>query len=250
MRVAPITALVVLSAEPRDDAKELFRRAFPKVIQTPGDLQDCLRLCRNSALRGMGKAITRAAGRWLAGMSQYHAIKYGSESQEMSLRDMYRMVRPKLTGAANALARYLVKGEAAPELTQVCGYEAFKRAARAFQQSKATLTDEERSTVEARLLALIEEHRLPWEVVTAQVESSRAVWEAMVRQMPYMACLAEVTPVWLPDGTTAPIEDVVEHRLPVLSFNKAWDTRPVQYGHPLEPQRDHEVGHLVSKTPS
>ncbi len=189
MRVAPITALVVLSAEPRDDAKELFRRAFPKVIQTPGDLQDCLRLCRNSALRGMGKAITRAAGRWLAGMSQYHAIKYGSESQEMSLRDMYRMVRPKLTGAANALARYLVKGEAAPELTQVCGYEAFKRAARAFQQSKATLTDEERSTVEARLLALIEEHRLPWEVITAQVEGSRAVWEAMVRQMPYMALL-------------------------------------------------------------
>src|SRR5258707_14928456 len=105
----------------------------------------------------MGKAITRGGGRWLADMSQYHAIKESSESQDLSLRDMYRMVRPKLTGEANALARYLVKGEAAPELTQVCGYEAFKREARVFQQAKATLPGEERDAAEARQLALIEE---------------------------------------------------------------------------------------------
>src|SRR5262249_903579 len=57
MRVAPITALVVLSAADSADAKELFRRIFPRVIQTPGDLQDAIALCRRSALRGMGKAV-------------------------------------------------------------------------------------------------------------------------------------------------------------------------------------------------
>src|SRR5215472_5762033 len=34
IRVAPITALVVLSAADSADAKELFRRIFPRVIQT------------------------------------------------------------------------------------------------------------------------------------------------------------------------------------------------------------------------
>jgi 60 kDa SS-A/Ro ribonucleoprotein len=181
---------VVLSAAEAPEAKELFRRAFPKVIQTPGDLQDLITLCRHSALRGMGKAVARAANRWLAGISQYHVVKYGSESQHISLRDVYRMTRPKLTGQANAIAGYVVKGEVAPELTQIAGYEAFKRTARTLQPGgQVALTAEERATAERELLALIAEHRLPWEVVAGQVVPSRAVWEAMLYQMPYMALL-------------------------------------------------------------
>lgn len=192
LRVAPITALVVLSAAESADAKELFRRAFPKVIQTPGDLQDFLTLCRGSALRGMGKTVARAANRWLAGMSQYHAIKYGSESQQMSLRDIYRMTRPKLAGEANAIARYIVKGEVAPELAQIAGYEAFKREAQAFRATRASLSDVEAAAAEGRMLALVAEHRLPWEVVAGQALPSAALWSAMVRQMPYMALLRNV----------------------------------------------------------
>ena len=193
MRVAPITALVVLSAAGSADAKELFRRIFPRVIQTPGDLQDAIALCRRSALRGMGKAVTRAANRWLAGMSQYHVVKYGSESQQISLRDIYRMTRPKLTGEANAIARYVVKGEVAPELTQIAGYEEFKRMARALAAGQgaggATLTAEEREAAEARALALIGEYRLPWEMVAGQAPPSRAIWERLLYDMPYMALL-------------------------------------------------------------
>ncbi len=189
MRVSPITALVVLSAVEAPEAKELFRRAFPKVISTPGDLQDFLTLCRGSALRGMGKAVTRAANRWLSGLSQYHAIKYGSESQRMSLRDIYRMTRPKLTGEASAIARYLVKGEVAPELTQIAGYEAFKREARAFNARHKALEADVLDAAEQGLLARIAAHRLPWEVVVGQAPASAALWEAMIRQMPYMALL-------------------------------------------------------------
>ncbi|HLJ81740.1 MAG TPA: TROVE domain-containing protein [Ktedonobacterales bacterium] len=193
MRIAPITALVVLSAADSADAKELFRRIFSRVILTPGDLQDVIALCRRSALRGMGKAVTRAANRWLAGISQYHVVKYGSESQQISLRDIYRMTRPKLSGEANAIARYVVKGEVAQELTQIAGYEEFKRTARSLAGGQgaggSSLSDEARAAAEARVLALIGEYRLPWEVVAGQVIPSRAVWERLLYDMPYMALL-------------------------------------------------------------
>jgi hypothetical protein len=243
MRLAPLTALIALSASPNEDAKEMFRLIFPKVVRTPGDLQDVISLIRTKKIRGMGKLTQRAAGRWLGAMSEYHAIKYGAESQEMSLRDIYRLTRPKLAGRSNDIARYLVKGEVAEGLAQIAGYEAFKTEARAYR-GEATPESE------ARLLSLIAEHRLPWEVVAGQVTGSAAVWKAMLYQMPYMACLAEGTPIWLADGTTAPIEDVVENKLQVLSYTKAWDTRPVRYGPQIEPPRDHKVGHLVPTVPS
>lgn len=189
MRIVPIAALVVLSAAQTDDAKELFRRTFPKVIQTPGDLQDFLTLCRLKSLRGMGKAVTHATQRWLASISQYHVIKYGSESQDMSLRDIYRLARPKLESEANAIARYVVRHEVTPELTQIAGYEALKREAQALRAGGESLSDEERRAAEERILALIAQHRLPWEVVAGQVRGSAAVWDAMLRQMPYMALL-------------------------------------------------------------
>lgn len=182
MRLAPLTALVALSASPNPDAKELFRRIFPRVVRTPGDLQDVISLCRAKKIRGMGKLVQRAAGRWLAEMSEYHAIKYGAESQAMSLRDIYRLTRPKLAGRSNDIARYLVKGEVVDGLAQIAGYEAFKAEAKTYRE---TPTPEG----EARLLSLIAEHRLPWEVVTAQVSGSAAVWTAMLYQMPFMANL-------------------------------------------------------------
>jgi intein/homing endonuclease len=74
-------------------------------------------------------------------------------------------------------------------------------------------------------------------------------WEAVIPSMGYMACLAEGTPVWLADGTTAPIEDVVARKLPVLSYDKAWDSRPVKYG-PNQGPRDQSVGNLVPTIPS
>jgi len=54
--------------------------------------------------------------------------------------------------------------------------------------------------------------------------------------------------VWLPDGSVRAIEEVVSQRLPVLSFNKEWDTRPVRYGANQGP-RDHSVGELVPSDP-
>jgi hypothetical protein len=71
----------------------------------------------------------------------------------------------------------------------------------------------------------------------------------VLSQFDCAGCLAEGTPVWLADGTTAPIEVVVSRSLPVLSYDKVWDTRPVKYG-PNQGQRDRSVGNLVPTVPS
>jgi hypothetical protein len=61
--------------------------------------------------------------------------------------------------------------------------------------------------------------------------------------------LAEGTPIWLPGGTVASVEDVVERRLPILAYGKVWDTRPVRYG-AGQGVRDMTVGQLLPTTPS
>ena len=77
----------------------------------------------------------------------------------------------------------------------------------------------------------------------------RDLWTALIPSMGIFACIAEGTPVWLADGTTAPIEEVVARRLPVLSYDKQWDARPVRYGAGQGP-RDHQVGDLVPVMPT
>lgn len=205
LRLAPIVALITLSASPNPDAKEMFRRIFPRVIHTPGDLQDALALCRakgGSSLRGMGKSVQHAAQRWLAQMSEYHAIKYGAQSQQMSLRDIYRLTRPRLAGQPGAIARWIVKGEVDAEATpQIAGYEAFKAAA---AEVRRTEPESVRQTIDAegRALELVSAHRLPWEVVAGQMEGSRAAWTAMLYQMPYFALLRNLNNL-IKHGVTA-----------------------------------------------
>jgi hypothetical protein len=55
--------------------------------------------------------------------------------------------------------------------------------------------------------------------------------------------------VWLPDGSVRAIEEVVARRLPVTSFSKEWDARPVRYG-PDQGLRDHSVGELAPTIPA
>ncbi|MGP4091926.1 hypothetical protein [Streptomyces sp. KR55] len=65
----------------------------------------------------------------------------------------------------------------------------------------------------------------------------------------FLGGVAEGCPVWLGDGTTRPVEEVVALGLPVLSYDKAWDTRPVRYG-ANQGARDHSVGSLGSAIPA
>ena len=200
MRTAPIIALVVLSTVPD---KLPFYAIFNRVVQTPGDLQDFIALTRQGLemdapteespwsapqtrrvrLRGIGRAVRRAASNWLETLSAYHAIKY-KDDPKMPLRDVYRLVHGKFAAGtqAHALGAYLVKGEQAAGLpSQVAIYEDFlKLAPRAEYFEDA--------------LDAIKKGRLPHEKVTGpfaklSVEGNRRLWTEILYQLPYMALL-------------------------------------------------------------
>jgi len=207
MRTAPITALAVLSTGGAP-AKAAFRQIFPRVIKTPGDLQDFLACVHHSPIRGMGKLVQKAIQTWLRSMSEYHVIKYGSDHQEMSLRDIYRLAKPRpTTPLENALAAYCTKGLVdATLLPQIAGYEAFKVAAKASVNPDQTAEQRARSTVEA--LALVDAHRLPWEVVTTHFAGNTDAWHVMMWQMPYFALLRNLSNLLKYDVFTAYPDDL------------------------------------------
>ena len=92
MRLQPIVGLAYLSkAHP-----EWFHRVFNRVILTPGDLSDFVEIVRGDVTPGgMGRSIKRAVNARLNGMSEYHAIKYGSGGRGYSLRDILRVSHPQ-----------------------------------------------------------------------------------------------------------------------------------------------------------
>lgn len=181
MRSVPIRALAYLSTG-GSEAKRMFHAIFPRVIQTPDDLQEFYGLLRGEKrVRGIGGAIRTATEAWFKEMSPYHAIKYGAQSQAFSLRDVHRLSHGHYADrqSAQALTRYLVRGELTEDApAQLRGYDEFKHA---------------EADIET-LLALVETHKLPWEVVSGQLgggdkaEKTR-VWTTMAKQMPYMALL-------------------------------------------------------------
>lgn len=81
---------------------------------------------------------------------------------------------------------------------------------------------------------------MTWEALAGWLQGpmDAAAWE----------CLAEGTPIWLPDGTVAPIERVVAGSLPVLAYDQEWDLRDPRMGRPYPP-RSQEVGALVPTVP-
>ena len=63
-------------------------------------------------------------------------------------------------------------------------------------------------------------------------------------------CYAAGTPIWLPDGTIRPVEEVVAQRLPVLTYDTEWDLREMPGGQPKKGQgRKKDTGNLVGAIP-
>lgn len=189
MRLAPIAGLLVLSKH--DPAR--FKRAFPRVIRTLGDLQDFVTLARSKTVRSTGRSVRDAAARWLREMPSYQVIKYGAAGDgegpgsPVNLRDILRLVHPK-PGESGDLFRYAiarVKGGKLPEglleklPDDIRAYERFK---------ELTATPESAGANIAEALALVEKHRLPYEVVTARLASGEA-WKSLARTAPFMNML-------------------------------------------------------------
>ena len=174
MRLQPIIGLAYLSKTDRD----LFRKIFDQVIQTPGDLTDFIEIVRGDVTPGgMGRSIKSAVNAWLNSLSEYHAIKYGTGGQGYSLRDVLRVSHPKpISEKQDAIFLWLTDRE------KWADKHALTPQIDAFEQLKRT---EDQGTVRD----LIKQGKLPYEVVTGAVKPDTATWVSLMYQMPYMALL-------------------------------------------------------------
>ncbi|WP_372634296.1 TROVE domain-containing protein [Cohnella sp.] len=170
MRLQPLYGLAILSQYRPD----LFAKAFLQVVRIPSDLSDFLTILKGMGRGEGGRAVKRQVNRFLAGVSEYWALKYNGRGRGYSLGDAIATAHPKPADLKQqALFRYLRGQEAnVTLLPQVEAFEQLKRAS----------TEEER-------LRWIEAGRLPHEVVTGAVKPTKAIWEALLGQMPTFALL-------------------------------------------------------------
>lgn len=182
MKTLPILGLVVLSGG-KGSCKSLFESVFSRVILTPDDLRDFVAITISGKIpgrKGLGGIARDAARVWLQGISEYHAVKYGSaNSREITLRDILRMSHPKPENATIAERfGWLVKGRKG--LNSNVG---LNPQIRALEALKSATTEEE-------AIALIRQGRLPYEVVVPTVKAATpAIWGELLRQAPYFNLL-------------------------------------------------------------
>ncbi|MEK8130887.1 TROVE domain-containing protein [Paenibacillus filicis] len=170
MRLQPLFGLAVLSIYRPD----LFAKIFLLVVRIPSDLSDFLMILKGMGRGEGGRAVKRRVNRFLAGVSEYWAIKYNGRGRGYSLGDAIATAHPKPEDLKQqALFRYLRGLEAnLALLPQV----------EALENLKLASTEEE-------LIAWIERGKLPYETVTGAIKPSKAVWEALLYQMPTFALL-------------------------------------------------------------
>lgn len=170
MRLQPLFGLAILSAYRPD----LFAKIFLNVVRIPSDLTDFLTILKGMGRGEGGRAVKRQVNRFLAGVSEYWAIKYNGRGRGYSLGDAIATAHPKPADLKQqALFRYLRGQEANLSLLpQVEALEELKLAG-----------------TEAEQLSWIETGKLPHEVVTGTVKPTKAVWEALLHQMPIFALL-------------------------------------------------------------
>lgn len=170
MRLQPLYGLAVLSLYRPD----LLAKIFLKVVRIPSDLSDFLMILQGMGRGEGGRAVKRQVNRFLSQVSEYWAIKYNGRGRGYSLGDAIATAHPKPEDMKQqALFRYLRGLETdLALLPQVEAMEKLKQAA----------TEEEQ-------IAWIERGKLPYETVTGAIQPSKAVWEALLYQMPTFALL-------------------------------------------------------------
>ncbi|WP_373864543.1 TROVE domain-containing protein [Paenibacillus humicus] len=170
MRLQPLFGLAVLSIYRSD----LFAKVFKQLVVTPADLADFLTVLKGMGRGEGGRAVKRQVGRFLGQISEYWAVKYNGRGRGYSIGDAIAISHPKpLDARQQALFRYLRGHEA--DLSLLPQVEALERL-------KKADSDEER-------LKWIGKGKLPHETVTGSIPVTRAVWEALMYQMPTFALL-------------------------------------------------------------
>lgn len=200
----------------------LFRRIFRSVIKTPKDLKDFVTFLPNIRKgRGLSSKIKAVTGDYLNDMSEYHAIKYSGTADEAivcnrcgnkmpagkkhitrcwkcnssdigiqtywGMRDILRVVRPKpISLKQSNTFKYIVRGKDCDlsQLPQIRCLEQLKHITQKYRKGDIS----SKAYFDAAV-SLIEEGRLPQEVITGTIELTKDMWAYVMKQMPIFALL-------------------------------------------------------------
>ncbi len=195
MRTSPIFGLVKLASVDRAE----FAKAFNGVILTPNDLSDFTTILKSVRKGEGGRAVKRAAGDWLVRTlgkqateddekdGQYWAIKYGAEkaSDAYSLKDMIQTYHPR-AGRKVELFDYLMGGrrKSVKDGARDMGGVNFGKLSQIEQFELLKSAENDEMKIQAITLG-----RLPHEVTTSFAGSNKAIWSAIVPNMPIFALL-------------------------------------------------------------
>ncbi len=192
-----IFALALAAAHPKDEARAAALAALPAVCRTGAHLFEFLAVV--TELRGWGRGLRRAVCRWYTSKDvdalAYQVLKYRQRAG-FSHRDALRLAGGAMGSRSeghDALFRWITAGREALGEREVSRGETTSRYAAvnaaalparigAFEALQATRRPQ-------RAAALVRENGLTHEMVPAELQSSRKVWDALRVDMPMTAML-------------------------------------------------------------
>ncbi len=170
LRLVPTMWLVYLSTL---ENKDLFRKAFPRIIHTIDQLYDFMEMCRKGGVRGgLGRGVKKVvSAKLIAMLNEYQACRYRNTIAEIA-----RVVRPTDDSERfQTLMKYIIKGETS-----------FPRV----RTLKKVLEDLESGNVESATLAYIEGYDLQLEELkpalgALDAESKKKVYSVLFKRLNY-----------------------------------------------------------------
>src|SRR5262245_205158 len=187
-----IFALALAAAQGLPEARQLALDAPPRVCRTGTHVFQFAEAVQ--ALRGWGRGLRRAVGRWYLDKAPrdlaYQVTKYQSRNG-WSHRDLLRLAHPKTTGATQDVLRYAARGW--DEVSETVPDESALLPIWAWEKAKRAATKDE-------VVRLIRDHDLVRECVPTNWLTEPEVWDALLERMPLTALvrnLATMTRVGL-----------------------------------------------------
>ncbi|WP_051033579.1 hypothetical protein [Acetivibrio cellulolyticus] len=180
LKLVPTIWLVYLSTL---DDKELFNKAFERIITNPKMLHDFMTLVRKGGIReGMGRSVKRAINHWLNNkLNDYYATRY-----KVKLGEVIKVARPIAVERIQPFVDYIINDNE----------EAFERAS-ALKEVINTLNE---GKLDSSTVELVSKHKLQLEELkhtfgNLSNEHKKVIFEFMVPGLKYNALTSNLVTI-------------------------------------------------------
>lgn len=170
-----IFALALLVTYGNQEVVTATYRVLHEILRAASQLFEFISY--TDSMRGWGSGLRKAINTWYFHRQDeslaYQLVKY-RQRNGWTHRDVFRMTHPKVTGVADDMVRYAVKGEYCESLngTSIQGFELAKQA----------------ETVD-EVVQLITDYGLTHEMIPDQFKKEQRVWTALLNHMPMTALI-------------------------------------------------------------